>query len=79
MTQKWTDSLPENVYIRLCECRTVRADIPTLAQAMWAALKNRPGFCQEDALVSVLELLDSNGIDVDLTKDEYCDILSQVR
>ena len=27
MKKKWTDYLSEDVYIRLCECKTIKADI----------------------------------------------------
>ena len=40
---------------------------------MQDAGKDKEGFTKEDALVAVLELLDSNGQDIDLTTDEYND------
>ena len=35
MKKKWTDYLSEDVYIRLCECRTIKADIPELVKCKW--------------------------------------------
>ena len=32
MKKKWTDYLSEEVYVRLCECRTIKADIPELVE-----------------------------------------------
>ena len=76
-TKKWTDRLPAEVYNRLCNCRSYKADIETLTNAKWAEMqdagKDKEEFTKEDALVAVLELLDSNGQDIDLTTDEYND------
>ena len=74
--KKWTDFLSEEVYNRLAHCRSTKADILPLAKAKWAVIQHKEGFAPEDALVAVLELLDCNGCDFDLTKDEYNDILS---
>ena len=76
--KKWTDFLSEDVYNRLANCRSLKADILPLAKAKWAVIQHKEGFTQEDALVSVLELLDCNGCEYDLTIDEYNDILTQI-
>ena len=74
---KWTDKLSGDVYDRLCHCRNTKADLPALVNAKWMHYKeqgkDKQGFTKEDALVSVLELLDSNSQWelADLTKDEY--------
>ncbi len=74
---KWTDNLKSDVLERLKSCKSIKADIPKLVNAKWASLKeegkDKEGFDKEDALVSVLELLDSNGQDfgAELTVDEY--------
>jgi len=72
---KWINVLPEDVYRRLCACHTRKSDIKTLVDAKWSYYKetgkDKIGFTKEDALISVLELLDCNSIDVDITKDEY--------
>ena len=39
MKKKWTDYLSEDVYIRLCECRTIKADIPELVKCKWATME----------------------------------------
>ncbi len=72
---RWTDHLPESVYTRLCNCRTQKADIPALVNARWRDFvesgKDKTGFTKEDALISVLELLDCNSCGVEITEDEY--------
>ena len=75
-TQKWTDTLPADVYQRLAECHTIKADLEWLVAARWRWLQaNKPddGFVKEDALVYILELLDCNGRTwvCDLTRDDY--------
>ncbi len=75
----WTDKITETgVYSRLCNCTTQKSDIPFLVDAKWADMmlkgKDKEGFTKEDALVSVLELLDANGRYFDLTKEEYADL-----
>lgn len=74
---KWTDCLKSDVLERLGNCRSKKSDIPDLVNAKWASLKqkgkDKEGFTKEDALISVLELLECNGQDfgADLTVDEY--------
>ena len=77
---KFTDYLMEkktDVYTRLCECRNTKEDLPHLVNIRWEWLQNRgrdkQGFTKEDALVDVLEWLDSNGQCqlADLTREEY--------
>lgn len=76
----WTDNVPGEVRSRLSECRSLKADIPILVNAKWTAMveakKDEQGFTKEDALVSVLELLDCNGQFFDLTKEEYKNLIS---
>ena len=76
--RKWTEMLEEDVLNRLGNCKSRKSDILPLAQAKWAALKEREGFCKEDALVCILELLDCNGQFIDLTRNEYDDILNSI-
>ena len=75
---RWTDYLPEAVYTRLCNCQTLKTDLPVLVSAKWRdyvkAGKDKAGFTKEDALISVLELLDCNSCGIELTKDEYNDL-----
>lgn len=74
---KWTDRLSSEVYTRLCECRSTKEDLPVLVNAKWAFFKDegkdKKGFTKEDALLSILELLDANGLSIpsDLTREEY--------
>lgn len=72
---KWTERLESNVYQRLCNCQIRKSDIDSLVDAKWGSMKeagqDKNGFTKEDALVSVLELLDSNGQSFDLTVEEY--------
>lgn len=71
----WTDKLPEDVYSRLCNCRSRRSDLTTLVDVKWAVMvsvgKKAAGFTKEDALVSILDLLDCNGQFFDLSQAEY--------
>lgn len=71
----WLDYLSSDVYLRLAECRTKRSDLPELVNAKWRSYKEKEkdknGFTKEDALIDVLELLDCNSIDFELTCDEY--------
>lgn len=75
MGKNWTDNLPTDVYNRLCNCRSRKTDIATLVNVKWAAMvdagKKEQGFTKEDALVSILDLLDSNGQFFDLSRAEY--------
>lgn len=75
MIKHWTDNLPADVWIRLCECRSRRSDVQTLVDVKWADMvkkgKREQGFTKEDALVEILDLLDSNGQYLDLTRAEY--------
>lgn len=73
--KKWTEYLETEVYRRLCHCQSRKSDIPALVNAKWLSFQNagkdKQGFTKEDALISVLDLLDSNGQAFDLTADEY--------
>lgn len=75
----WTDHLENDVATRLANCNSLKIDIIPLTDAKWAAMKeagkDKQGFTKEDALVAVLELLDSNGQCFDLTTDEYNEII----
>lgn len=75
---KWYDALEQDVYDRLGNCRTVKSDLVPLTQARWDFIKEKPHFVKEDALVQILELLESNSRYFDLTTDEYNDILQEV-
>ena len=78
MKRKWTDALANDVYNRLCSCRTRKADLPELVNAKWISYiengKVERGFTKEDALVDILELLDCNSCYIDLTAEEYNDL-----
>lgn len=83
MATKWTDYLADDVYRRLCECRSTKSDIVPLTQAKWTKIKSiqsdiKYGATKADALVLVLEHLDFNNQYFDLTKDEWDNILSQI-
>ena len=77
---RWTDTLNFEVSTRLAECRTTKADIPMLVNAKWYSMKlagkDKEGFTKEDALISILELLDCNSQCIDLTIDEYNELKS---
>ena len=71
----WTKYLPNDVRLRLCECRTIKEDLPALVNAKWQymlenGMDSNP--TKEDALTSVLKLLDGNNQYFDLTRKEWC-------
>ena len=73
----WTQYMSGELYNRLANCCCRKEDLPALVNAKWLSYKeqgkDKQGFTKEDALVSVLELLDCNGQDylADLTREEY--------
>lgn len=73
--KKWHEHLTDDVYNRLCNCKTIKNDLEQLVNAKWLNYqekgKDKEGFTKEDALVDILELLDCNGFDADLSHDEY--------
>lgn len=74
---QWGDSLPDDVWNRLCHCRSRKEDVLPLAQAKWQYIKNKNReYTKEDALVCVIEHLDCNGQDFELTREEWNDILA---
>lgn len=75
--KKWTDGLSNGVYTRLCECRTIKSDLAELVKCKYAYSEYSPSiiYTKEDALIYVLELLDANGIEIDMTLDEYRDLI----
>lgn len=71
---EWIKNLPNDVFQRLFCCLSIKEDIPILVNARWSFMRDNPkykGFTKEDALISVLEILDSNSCYFDLTSDEY--------
>ena len=69
MNKKWTDYLSEEVYIRLCECRTIKADIPELVKCKWATMEYP--CTKEDALIKGWwEDIKAN-CDEDFTSEDY--------
>ena len=76
---KWTDYLSSDVYTRLGNCTSTKEDIKPLVSAKWLYYqktgKAEKGFTKEDALVSILELLDCNSRFFDLTKEEYAELI----
>lgn len=72
----------EDVYNRLCACRNTKDDIKCLVNIRWMWMiskgKDKKGFTKEDALVDILEWLDSNGQweMTDLTNDEYEELIA---
>ena len=60
-------NLTEDQYLRLCECRSRRADILPIARAFML----ERGYNAEDALVATLEHLECNSQDFDLSDGEW--------
>lgn len=73
MKKRWVDYLSEDVYIRLGECRTTKADLPELVKCRWATMEYP--FTREDALIRVLELLEANSCYIELTTDEWNELV----
>jgi hypothetical protein len=67
-------NLTSEQYLRLCECRSRKADIVPIAKAYMI----NKGYGAEDALVSALEHLDMNGQFFDLTDDEWSDYIYEL-
>ena len=81
MKKGWFDKLPNEVYVRLCECRNNKKDIQILVDKRWEWMSEKiaegiidDSFTKEDALVYILDLLDANSqwmlLD-SITVDEY--------
>ena len=66
---KW-ETLTSEQYNRLCECRSLKADILPIAKAY----KIERGYDPEQALITALEHLDANGQFFDLASEEYMDL-----
>lgn len=62
-------------YERLCDCISLRADIPAIARCFMLARNLEP----EDALVAALEHLDCNSQSFDLSREEYDEIISYLK
>lgn len=74
---RWTDYLKRDVSDRFSACRSLKKDLPSLANARWAYLKRHErgvSWTKEDALTQILEWLDENGqgdLVGAITKEEY--------
>lgn len=66
---KW-ELLSNDQYIRLCNCRSIKADIIPIAKCY----KQEKNISAGDALVYTLEHLDCNGQFFDFTSEEYAEI-----
>lgn len=62
---KFIDMLDFDVCERLGNCSNTKEDLPHLVNTRWMWMKSKgkdkEGFTKEDALVDILEWLDSNG------------------
>ena len=75
---KWTEYLKETnptVYGRLCACHNTKEDLPVLVNSRWRWIQDnvKSTLTKEDALVDILDWLDSNSQWklTDLTREEY--------
>ena len=73
MKKKWTDYLSEEVYVRLCECRTIKADIPELMESKWKTMEYP--FTKEDALIWIIDLVYMNDCFIELTTEEWDELI----
>lgn len=72
--KRWVELLPSDVYARLGNCKTIKSDLPVLVDSKMKWMKADPkhsDYTKEDAIVFILELLDCNGQNFDLTPEEY--------
>lgn len=76
---EWQEQLTEEVYLRLCECRTTKDDIVELTRAFKYYDTKGNNMTIEDALTYMLEwVLDWNGGNWDYTEDEYISWLKAI-
>lgn len=69
-------SLTSECYLRLCECRSIKEDLPQLVNSVWFWWKETgkdKTHAKADAVVYIMELLDANSQWelADLTTDEF--------
>ena len=69
-------SLTSECYLRLCECRSVKTDLPQLVNSVWLWWKETgkgKTYTKADAVVYIMELLDANSqLELaDMTVDEF--------
>lgn len=69
-------SLTSECYLRLCECRSVKTDLPQLVNSVWLWWKETgkgETYTKADAVVYIMELLEANSQCElsDLTVDEF--------
>ena len=69
-------SLTGECYLRLCECRSIKEDLPQLVNSVWFWWKETgkdKTHTKADAVVYIMELLDANSQweIADLTTDEF--------
>lgn len=79
----WVTRLPDDVLRRLCDCKSTMADLPILVNARWAWMRNQEKYrkhTKEDAVIYILELLESNSqyYMAYLTEDEYRELKREV-
>lgn len=72
----WTDYLPHNVYMRLTQCQTTKADLPILLEAKWQWAQDTGHYrvhTKDGILVDILDLLDCNELNsvTELTIEEW--------
>ena len=68
-------SLTSECYLRLCECRSIKEDLPHLVNSVWFWWRETgkaERYTKADAVVYIMELLDANSQWelADLTTDE---------
>lgn len=76
----WTDYLSHNVYMRLAQCQTTKADLPILLDAKWQWAQDTnhySGYTKGDMLADILGILDRNGLYnvTELTIEEWMNLV----
>lgn len=76
----WTDYLSHNVYMRLAQCQTTKADLPILLDAKWQWAQDTnhySGYTKGDILADILGILDRNGLYnvTELTMEEWMNLV----
>ena len=73
MKKKWTDYLSEEVYVRLCECRTIKADNTEKEESKWKTMEYP--YTKEDALIWIIDLVYMNDCFIELTTEEWDELI----
>lgn len=75
-TIRWQDTLPDDVYERLAECKSRRSDIIPIAQAIYNSGRTDD---KDDAVTLALEHLASNNQLFDYSEADYTRAIRRIK